>query len=95
MYLSRIDSFIRANKNNNDLDVSISSLEKSIQTVMSMGCQLKKEMETVLGVTRNVPGRNDKVVVRDLIHGRELTGKFKLFEREVESGFYEIIEVIN
>ena len=95
MYLSRIEFFINANRYYKELDVSIGSLEKSVQTIMNMGNQFKNEMETIFGIPTIKPNRNDKVIVKDLIHQRELSGKYKSFEREVESGFYEIKEIVN
>lgn len=95
MYLSRMETFISKTSPNEKLDISLDSLKKTMQMVMSMGVEFTKIRQMFIKDLAPDVSRNSQVLIYDHIHKMEIKGKYKTFEREIESGFYEIREVLS
>lgn len=96
MYLSRVEIFISNITDDDHLDYSVTSLQRTISIVREMGAIIKSEKERLNPDVYNIEklSRNAKIRGFDYIHQRMIDGKLKSFESDIKSGFFEIKQVL-
>ena len=96
-FLRLSESFMNRVSEKTLLDTPIQMIQESRDTAFSMGIRMNEELNALRGGASLVDslGRNDRVVVYDHIHKCEITVKVKSSKRELQSGFYQIREILS
>lgn len=96
-FLRLSESFMNRVSEKTLLDIPIQMIQESRDTAFSMGIRMNEELNALRGGASLVDslGRNDRVVVYDHIHKCEITVKVKSSKRELQSGFYQIREILS
>lgn len=94
-FLRYSENFLNRVNEKTTLDISIDMIHSSCEMVIKMGIRFNEEVRILRGegpLLEN-QGRNTKVHVYDHIHNKELIVKLKNSQKEILSGFYEVIRI--